>query len=508
MTISLQELKDQILSGTREVDVVHNSKSDGSGSTVVSKMVYVPKFRVPAGLWDGGAFPTVDLKLGGFLIDKYQASQPDATNTSRGSTTPNTPGVVAAVSQQGVVPWTDISQTNALVAASNRKINGRACHLVTMKEWATVCFLIKLLGHDIRGNNSWGRDYRDPDSFEYYGIEDILTDSYAAGYGHGTARLLTGTGPVSWSHNGMANGVFDIVGNVWEWLDFLIDAGVYKHIKKAKLNDADGITTVDAAIVIDNIEDIANWPAADGLIMIKAEGVNTDEYVRYATITNNGDGTATLNNCQRGQNGTAASAHADNADIEQITDYCIIPGGYSAKLSDAGLNNTNDPATFNYSDLILGPGGANPVVGDVLQCQNEQLTITAVNGTSVTVSRGSNGSTIAAHAQDTGITKLSPQMTNLTPEAIGDYGAYQFGKFVTMRTVTELQPLALPLVVSADGNEEWKDGFWLRSYGQRAALRGGCWNSGSAARSGFALYLYNLPSHASIYIGFRAALSL
>lgn len=41
---------------------------------------------------------------------------------------------------------------------------------------------------------------------------------------------------------------------------------------------------------------------------------------------------------------------------------------------------------------------------------------------------------------------------------------------------------------------------------QRAALRGGNWNNGSNARSGFALNLNNPPSNANINIGFRAAL--
>ncbi|NPV92078.1 MAG: hypothetical protein HPY50_15030 [Firmicutes bacterium] len=506
--LSLAALRDRIAAGTREVDVVHNSKSDGTGTTVVSKMIYVPKFRVPAWLWDVGAFPAQDLKLGGFLIDKYACSQPDATSISRGSTTPNTPGLIAAVSQQGVVPWTDISQTNAMVAASNRKINGRSCHLVTMKEWATIAFLVKLLGHDLRGNNNWGRDYRDPDSWEYYGIADPVVASYTASYNKTHSRVLTGSGPISWSHNGMANGIFDLIG-LWEWLDFVIDCGRYQAIKTAAINDTDGITATDTAIVIDGVQSPELWPATNGLVLIKAEGTNTDEYVIYGSFVDNGNGTYTLSGCVRGQNGTAASAHANDAVVQQITDYCVIPGGWTAKVADAGLNNTTSPATFTISNLVNGPGCTGPAVGDVLQCQTEQLTITAVSGNSITVSRGANGSTVAAHAQGTGIAKISPQMSNDNPTSTdATYGASQFAKFLTMRTEAELAALALPATVSSGGNEEWKDGFWLRNYGQRAALRGGYWNNVSYARAGFALTLYNPPSGTSITIGFRAALSL
>ena len=279
--LSLAALRDRINAGTREVDVVHNSKGDGSGTTVVSKMIYVPKFRVPAGLWDNGAFPAQDLLLGGFLIDKYPCSQPDATSSSRGSTSANSPGQTAAVSQQGVVPWTDINWDNAKIACANRKINGRSCHLVTMKEWATIAFLIMLLGHDIRGNNYWGRDLRDPDSWEYYGIEDPLTDSYAAGYGRSMARVLTGSGPISWSHNGMANGIFDIVGNVWEWVDFLIDCGA--TVIRPRPLTYRRYTTTDTAIVIDNVQN-PDWPATNGLVLIKAEGANTDSMSSTALL--------------------------------------------------------------------------------------------------------------------------------------------------------------------------------------------------------------------------------
>jgi hypothetical protein len=504
--LSLAALRDRIAAGTREVDMVHNSKADGSGTTVVSKMVYIPKFRIPAGIWAGGAFPPVDLKLGGFLIDKYQCSQPDATNISRGSTTPNTPGQIAAVSQQGVVPWTDINWNNAQTACSNRKINGRACHMVTMKEWATVCFLIKLIGHDVRGNNYWGRDIRDTDAWENYGIMDSVQPGYD---GHGISRVLTGSGPISWSHNGMANGIFDIVGNVWEWVDFLIDCGRYQAIKAAAINDTDGITTTDTAIVIDGVQNPELWPTSNGLILIKAEGANNDEYVIYGSLVDNGNGTYTLSGCVRGQNGTVASAHANDAVVQQITDYCVIPGGWTAKIADSGLNNTTNPATFTISNLLLGPGGTNPTVGDVLQCQNEQLTVTAVSGSSITVSRGANGSTIAAHAQSTGIAKLSPQMGNSTPAATGDYGAWQEGNWVSMRTEPELVDLALPAsVTTGSANEEWKDRFWIRLYGQRAAIRGGSWSCGSYARAGFALYLLALPSSPCNLIGFRAALTL
>ena len=147
--LSLAALSQRINAQTRTVDFVAD---DGS----ISQMVFIPKFTIPAGSFENGKFPASDLNLGGFFIDKYQCSHKSATPFARGIG--DNPTVAAdstdavAVSQPGKVPWTHITQPNAAQACANRKINGVACHLVTMKEWATVCYLTKLLGHDIRGD--------------------------------------------------------------------------------------------------------------------------------------------------------------------------------------------------------------------------------------------------------------------------------------------------------------------------------------------------------------------
>jgi len=56
--------------------------------------------------------------------------------------------------------------------------------------------------------------------------------------------------------------------------------------------------------------------------------------------------------------------------------------------------------------------------------------------------------------------------------------------------------------------EEWRDGFWTRAQGKRAALRGGGWGHGGWAQLGAALTLDDSPSYWSAAVGFRAALSL
>jgi len=285
----------KVLAAMREETFIH---TDGAGGTSWSTMVWIPKF-VTSGFV---AQPNLNgITMGGFWVDKYQSSQPDATMGSRGGTTANSPGSVPGVSQALKVPWTDISWTNAKVAAENRGAseNGTATadasaaneltdtanlpgaavgkqikitltdgityirritgfdtngttiyfapdlpsnvltgdsytiteyHLITAYEWASLAYLACMIWGEERragtdypkGNNDWGKDTDDADSEENYGIEDPVKAGYD---GHDIARVLTGSGPNSWSLTGHPLGVWDLNGNVYEWIDLLIGGG-------------------------------------------------------------------------------------------------------------------------------------------------------------------------------------------------------------------------------------------------------------------------------------------
>lgn len=480
--LSLASLREQINAQTRTVEF---QTDDGA----LTQMVYVPKFTVPAGVFENGAYPKRDLNLGGFFIDKYQCSHKKATAFSRGIgdganiTSDDTTNI--PVSLPGKVVWTQIDWTNAKQACANRKINGQACHLVTMKEWATVCLLTKLLGHDIRGNNNYGWDYRDAHEWAHGAVADSTQ----------SGRVLSGTGPVSWSHNGLASGIFDLVGNVWEWIDFIINDGVYTHKKKALINDSDGITAKDTTITLDNMENGDTWPTS-GTIQIE------DEIITYGAINYQGNGKAVLSDCTRAQQSTTATIHADNAAVYQLTKYCVTPGGATAYIDNSAGMSTSDTAIV-YKDLINGPGNNGFAVGDTLQVENEQMKVTAVVSNTLTVTRAVNGSQAASHAKGVAVAKVSAQMNNNDPQN----DAWQYGHLTTMRTETDLEYMALPAHADQQ-TDEWKDGFWIRNHGVRAALRGGFWDNGASARSGFALGLFELPSNRWISAGFRAALSL
>ncbi|HOF97060.1 MAG TPA: hypothetical protein PLV90_07825, partial [Methanoculleus sp.] len=70
-----------------------------------------------------------------------------------------------------------------------------------------------------KGNTDWGKDAADPRNAIYEGRPDPVAPGYG---GNAISRCLAGTGPTSWSLNGKESGVYDLVGNAWEWVDMLI----------------------------------------------------------------------------------------------------------------------------------------------------------------------------------------------------------------------------------------------------------------------------------------------
>ncbi|HNT07810.1 hypothetical protein [Methanoculleus sp.] len=70
-----------------------------------------------------------------------------------------------------------------------------------------------------KGNTNWGKDAADPRNAIYEGRPDPVCPGYD---GNAISRCLAGTGPTSWSLNGKESGVYDLVGNAWEWVDMLI----------------------------------------------------------------------------------------------------------------------------------------------------------------------------------------------------------------------------------------------------------------------------------------------
>ena len=155
-------------------------------------------------------------------------------------------------------PQTNINYDTAI---SRCTAKGAGWHLMTRMEWALLALWCKKNGTMPKGNNNYGKDTSEsiyqaiPCTFENDGKRQ---------------KVLTGTGPLSWSHDGTLSGIWDLNGNVYEWVGGL--RTVYGELQVLVNNNAADSSHSQAA-------SSTEWKAVDG---------STGEF-----ITPNGSGTTT-----------------------------------------------------------------------------------------------------------------------------------------------------------------------------------------------------------------------
>ena len=108
------------------------------------------------------------------------------------------------------LPGQNVKHTiNFDTAAKACTDKGAGWHLMTAAEWAMIALWCKNNGTMPKGNNNYGKDSSES---VYKAIPDNVSGSYYA------LRVKSGTGPLTWSHNGAPDGIWDLNGNVNEWL--------------------------------------------------------------------------------------------------------------------------------------------------------------------------------------------------------------------------------------------------------------------------------------------------
>ena len=112
------------------------------------------------------------------------------------------------LSLPNVEPSHSTNYDNFLTAA---RACGNGHHLITNAEWSAVALQCYKDNTQPMGNSYYGQSSEDPL------LIGRRADGLNPGNTTGSARTLTGSGPVQWRHNGKENGIADLSGNVWEW---------------------------------------------------------------------------------------------------------------------------------------------------------------------------------------------------------------------------------------------------------------------------------------------------
>ena len=150
------------------------------------------------------------------------------------------------LSLPNVDPTVSTNFTNFLAAA---RVSGNGHHLITNAEWSAVALQCYKKNQQPLGNSYYGRSSEDPL------LVGRRYDGLNPGDTSGSARTLTGSGPVEWRHNRKPSGIADLSGNVWEW-----NAGMRLMNGEIQI-----IADNNAALLaIDMGESSVQWKAIDG----------------------------------------------------------------------------------------------------------------------------------------------------------------------------------------------------------------------------------------------------
>jgi len=193
-------------------------KFDRKGNPNV--MVWIPRFN-----WDKKngfnssvihpAFVVNGVEKNGFWVAKYECTVVDSTNGalySAGTLSGSTHTYIAS-SREGQSSRYNIDFDAARRACANMN-NGTTItgwHLITNSEWAAIALWCKDNATMPLGNNNYGRDV---DSKQITGTL-ISGDTF----GSGNSRWLGGSGGPKTSHNWQESGIYDLNGNLYEWVD-------------------------------------------------------------------------------------------------------------------------------------------------------------------------------------------------------------------------------------------------------------------------------------------------
>lgn len=159
-----------------------------------SVMVWIPAFKNSDVLAGGDdsihpAFIVNGVQIAGFYYSKYQNVVYNGKAYSLPAENPQT-------------------SVNFDKAREYCEAKGYGWHMATIAEWAAIALWCRKNGYLPYGNNNQGKDTRES---KYTAIPQTYNNDGKI------AKVATGTGPVTWSHDNTPSGIWDLNGNISEW---------------------------------------------------------------------------------------------------------------------------------------------------------------------------------------------------------------------------------------------------------------------------------------------------
>jgi sulfatase modifying factor 1 len=230
--------------------------------------------------------------------------------------------------------------TNYDTSVTYGTAGGNGSHSITNTEWMEIALDCYNSGFQPKGDNNYGRDTGDPDTPEYYGVPTYWGPNHIR-------RVLNGSGPLSWFHDGSPWGVWGMNGNFYE-----VTTGL-----RQKAGEIQVLANNDAALSdCDHSDTTGPWKAIlqDGsLVDPGTEGTLKYDALDAITIS-----TSVTTRTTEGKGHTFGTVvAADGVTIPKIAQLLgIAPIGTAEQHGGDNIGIRND-ADGTYSETVARRGG-------------------------------------------------------------------------------------------------------------------------------------------------------
>lgn len=190
-------------------------------------------------------------------------------------------------------PAVNINFDNAVSRCRNK---GEGWGLMPYSVWSAIALWCRKNGTMPRGNNKYGKDV----SYTHEKGVQTSTDSDRTG------RCATGSGPATWNHNWLPDGIADLNGNVSEWtagfrtVDGELQIIPYANCMQSSVSMASGSTewkaiTKDGSLVAPGTANTLKWGVSGGKLQLTSGDVTVEDkwnWLGYNSMTLGSDITA------------------------------------------------------------------------------------------------------------------------------------------------------------------------------------------------------------------------